>query len=387
MIELVCEDIKLSKNYLDENIILDLESLLLADNNGKKHTILAIDDEENNLLLLQRTLRGDYTILLASSGQEALDIIKEHGEEISLIVSDQKMPFMEGTDFFKKISVSYPNIIKILLTGHSNIDILVDAINECNLFQYILKPFEPEQLCNVVESGIKKYELSVSKLQILQDLSELFYRTIKSIANALDAKDQYTHGHSMRVTLYSLALAKALNLDDELLEEIETAGLLHDIGKLAIPEKILLKPGKLTDEEFKIIKTHPELGKNLVDGIEKLKLISTWLKYHHERYDGKGYPEGLIGEKIPISSRIIALADTYDAMTSTRSYRRALSHQEAIDEIKRCSGTQFDPKLAELFVSIADEIDLIKQNPDEAYPKYSYLNKFINSTLVFPPIS
>lgn len=387
MIELVCEDIKLSKNYLDENIILDLESLLLADNNGKKHTILAIDDEENNLLLLQRTLRGDYTILLASSGQEALDIIKEHGEEISLIVSDQKMPFMEGTDLFKKISGSYPNIIKILLTGHSNIDILVDAINECNLFQYILKPFEPEQLCNVVESGIKKYELSVSKLQILQDLSELFYRTIKSIANALDAKDQYTHGHSMRVTLYSLALAKALNLDDELLEEIETAGLLHDIGKLAIPEKILLKPGKLTDEEFKIIKTHPELGKNLVDGIEKLKLISTWLKYHHERYDGKGYPEGLIGEKIPISSRIIALADTYDAMTSTRSYRRALSHQEAIDEIKRCSGTQFDPKLAELFVSIADEIDLIKQNPDEAYPKYSYLNKFINSTLVFPPIS
>ena len=387
MIELVCEDIKLSKNYLDENIILDLESLLLADNNGKKHTILAIDDEENNLLLLQRTLRGDYTILLASSGQEALDIIKEHGEEISLIVSDQKMPFMEGTDLFKKISGSYPNIIKILLTGHSNIDILVDAINECNLFQYILKPFEPEQLCNVVQSGIKKYELSVSKLQILQDLSELFYRTIKSIANALDAKDQYTHGHSMRVTLYSLALAKALNLDDELLEEIETAGLLHDIGKLAIPEKILLKPGKLTDEEFKIIKTHPELGKNLVDGIEKLKLISTWLKYHHERYDGKGYPEGLIGEKIPISSRIIALADTYDAMTSTRSYRRALSHQEAIDEIKRCSGTQFDPKLAELFVSIADEIDLIKQNPDEAYPKYSYLNKFINSTLVFPPIS
>ncbi len=370
----------MGKNYLDENIISDLESLLLNQNNGKKHTILAIDDEENNLLLLQRTLRNKYTILLASSGEEALEIINKRGEDISLIVSDQKMPFMEGTEFFRKISGNYPNIVKILLTGHSNIDILVEAINECHLFQYVLKPFEPEQLCLIVESGIKKYELSTSKINILQDLSELFYKTIKSIAHALDAKDKYTHGHSMRVTLYSLALAKALNLNDELLEEIEITGLLHDIGKIAIPEKILLKPGKLTAEEYEIIKTHPELGTKLVGGIDKLKLISKWLKHHHERYDGKGYPEGLAGEDIPISSRIIAIADTYDAMTSSRAYRSALLHQNAIDEIKRCSGTQFDSELVKLFVSISDEIELIKQDPDGCYPKYSYLDKLMNST-------
>jgi len=370
----------LGKNYLDENIISDLESLLLNPNNGKKHTILAIDDEENNLLLLQRTLRNKYTILLASSGEEALEIINQRGKDISLIVSDQKMPFMEGTEFFRKISGNYPHIVKILLTGHSNIDILVESINECHLFQYVLKPFEPEQLCLIVESGIKKYELSTSKINILQDLSELFYKTIKSIANALDAKDKYTHGHSLRVTLYSLALAKALNLNDELLEEIETTGLLHDIGKIAIPEKILLKPGKLTDEEYEIIKTHPELGTKLVGGIDKLKLISNWLKHHHERYDGKGYPEGLAGEDIPILSRIIAIADTYDAMTSSRAYRSALLHQDAIDEIKRCSGTQFDSELVKLFVSISDEIELIKQDPDGCYPKYSYLDKLMNST-------
>lgn len=356
----------------------DLDGILLNQLSHRRHVILAVDDEQNNLSLIKRTLRNDYEIIVASSGEEALEIVEQHGSEISLIVSDQKMPVMEGTELFKRISAKYPDIVKVLLTGYSNVDILVEAINECHLFQYILKPFEPEQLCMIVESGIKKYELSTSKTQILKDLSELFYKTIKSIAQALDAKDKYTHGHSMRVTLYSLALAKTLDLPDELLEEIETTGLLHDIGKIAIPEKILLKPGKLTDEEYEIIKSHPELGERLVDGIEKLKMISSWLKSHHERYDGKGYPDGLVGDQIPISSRIIAIADTYDAMTSTRAYRSALSHDEAIVEIRNCSGSQFDPHLAELFISIGAEIEEIKRDPDFYYPKYSYLDKLMN---------
>ncbi len=374
------EEFLLNKNYIEQSLIPDLDGVLLTQLVGKRHIILAVDDEQNNLSLIKRTLRNNYDILLASSGSEALEILHEHGDEISLIVSDQKMPFMEGTEFFKRISDEYPDIVKILLTGHSNIDILVEAINECHLFQYILKPFEPEQLCMIVESGIKKYEMSTSKTQILKDLSELFYKTIKSIAQALDAKDKYTHGHSMRVTLYSLALAKTLNLSDDLLEEIETTGLLHDIGKIAIPEKILLKPGKLTDEEYEIIKSHPELGERLVEGIEKLKMISSWLKSHHERYDGKGYPDGLKGEEIPISSRIIAIADTYDAMTSTRAYRSALSHEEAMLEITNCAGSQFDPKLAELFVNIGQEINELKNNPDFYYPKYSYLDKMMNQS-------
>lgn len=374
----------LSKNYFNKAIVSDLEYILLSSDKNKRHTVLTVDDEENNLALLKRTLRTNYNILSASSGQEALDIVDKHGDEIALIVSDQKMPIMEGTEFFKRISEKHPEIIKILLTGHSNIDIIVDAINECHLFQYILKPFEPEQLCMIVGNGIKKYELTTSRAQILRDLSELFYKTIKSIAFALDAKDKYTHGHSMRVTLYSLALAKHLNLSDELLEEIETAGLLHDIGKIAIPEKILLKPGKLTDEEYDVIKTHPELGEKLVESIEKLRLVSNWLKSHHERYDGKGYPEGLVGEKIPISARIIALADTYDAMTSSRSYRAALSHQTAMEEVKRCAGTQFDPNLAELFVSIGDEIEQLKKDPETYYQQYSYLDKFMNEKLSQP---
>ena len=152
----VYKDFILSKNYLDGGIVSDLEQLLLSKNSDKRYTILAVDDEENNLSLIKRTLRNDYNVLVASSGQEALQVVADHGPEISLIISDQKMPEMEGTEFFKRISENYPDIVKILLTGHSNIDILVDAINECHLFQYILKPFEPEQLCLVIERGIKK---------------------------------------------------------------------------------------------------------------------------------------------------------------------------------------------------------------------------------------
>lgn len=369
----------MEKEYYEIGFASDIENLLITDVPHKRHTVLAVDDEENNLSLLKRTLRGSYNVISATSGAEALEIIERQGDEISLIISDQKMPQMEGTDFLKIVSVNHPEIIKILLTGHSNFDILVDAINECHLFQYILKPFEPQDLCMTIENGIKKYELTSSRAQIIQDLSELFYKTIKSIAQALDAKDPYTHGHSLRVTLYSLAIAKKLNLSDELLEEIETAGLLHDIGKIAIPEKILLKPGKLTEEEFQIIKTHPELGEKLVTNIKKLQLISNWLKSHHERYDGKGYPEGLAGEAIPISSRIIAIADTYDAMTSNRSYRNALDHETAMAEIQRCSGSQFDPKLAELFIGLNDEIKIIKEDPEGFYEKYSYLNKMMNA--------
>lgn len=357
----------------------DLDCILIpSKQNSYKHTILAVDDEQNNLSLIRRTLHSDYNVLLAHSAKDALKILEEKGDEIALIVSDQKMPEMEGTELFKKVTEQHPDIVKILLTGHSNIDIIVDSINECHLFQYVLKPFEPEQLCMIVQSGIETYDITSSKAQVLKDLSELFYKTIKSIAQALDAKDQYTHGHSMRVTLYALALSKKLNLSDEMLEEIETTGLLHDIGKIAIPDKILLKPGRLTDEEFGVIKNHPELGENLVKGIEKLKLISNWLKSHHERYDGNGYPDHLKGEEIPLTSRIIAIADTYDAMTSSRSYRSALSHDIAINEILKCAGTQFDPKLAQLFYEIGDEINEIRQKSDYYYPLYSYLDKFMN---------
>ena len=159
-----------------------------------------------------------------------------------------------------------------------------------------------------------------------------------------------------------------------------TIGFLHDIGKIGIPQKILCKPDKLTDEEYELMKSHPARAEKMLMGIKKLTVVSNWLRAHHERWDGKGYPYGLKGEEIPISGRIIALADTYDAMTSTRSYRKALPHETAIEEIKRCAGTQFDPVLAELFVKCSEEIKAAKEDPETYYPKYSYLQKQIYET-------
>ena len=364
-----------------EFLSTSIEQVLMSESANEKKTILLVDDEENNIQLLKRTLRGKYDIITASDGKEALDIISEKGEDISLIISDQRMPEMTGTDFLKETAKIHPEIIKILLTGQADTDIMVQSINECQIFQYILKPFDPIDLVETIKNGMAKFDLAHNKNAMLKDLKELFYKTIKSISSALDAKDPYTHGHSLRVTLYSLILAKEAGLEDAALEEIETAGLLHDIGKVGIPQRILCKPGKLTDEEFEIMKSHPEQGEKIVKKIKKLAIISDWLKTHHERWDGKGYPCGLQGEEIPISARIIALADTYDAMTSTRSYRVALPHEVAIAEIERCSGSQFDPTLAALFIANQDKILAAKENPEAFYQQYSYLENSLGLQL------
>ena len=348
----------------------------------EKQTVLIVDDEENNLQLLKRTFRGQYNLLTASNGLEALKVVQEHGDKIALIVSDQKMPVMEGTDFFKKVRETHPQIIKILLTGHVDTDILVAAINDCDLFQYILKPFEPEELKIAVQSGLAKYSMASNNKIFYNELRELFYKTIRAISNALDTKDSYTNGHSLRVTLYSMIIAAELGLDDDYMEDIEIAGLLHDIGKIAMPKSILCKNGALTDEEFMVMKSHPIRGEKIVINIKKLQMISEWVKSHHEKWDGTGYPDALKGEQIPLPGRIIALADTYDAMTSTRPYRTALPHEVAVNEIKRCSGTQFDPQLAELFVKVAPTIDEARKNPETYYQRYSFLVKNIDFKII-----
>lgn len=360
-------------NLQNDIFLNSVGDLITASAANNEHTILIVDDEINNIQLLKRTFRGKYRIMTASNGLEGLETLKNNLDEISLIVSDHKMPIMEGTKFLEEANKIAPDVIKILLTGFSDIEIITDAVNKCNLFQYVLKPFNPEELQEAVKNGLDKFDLMSSKSLILKDLKELFYKTIKSIASALDAKDPYTHGHSLRVTLYAIILARELHIPATDLEAIETAGLLHDIGKIAIPESILCKPGKLTDDEFAIMKSHPVNSEKLIASIKKLHEISPGVKHHHERWDGRGYPDHLAGEDIPYSARIIAIADTYDAMTSTRSYRKALPHEVAIDEIQKCAGGQFDPVLAQKFVEIQDIIEAAKENPEEYYAKYSTL--------------
>jgi putative nucleotidyltransferase with HDIG domain len=175
---------------------------------------------------------------------------------------------------------------------------------------------------------------------------------LHSLTSAVDAKDAYTCGHSERVALLSRHLAAEIGLSDHQVERVYMAGLLHDVGKIGVPETVLQKPGKLTPEEFEQMKKHPEIGARILQDIKQIKDIIPGVLYHHERFDGKGYPSGLAGESIPQMGRILCLADCFDAMTSNRTYRKALPLEVALIEIRRCSGTQFDPKLAEAFLNI-----------------------------------
>lgn len=378
---MLLNEYELNQNNLEK--FKYLMSSLEKEREQNRHTILIVDDEFDNLQLLKRTLRRKYNILTASNGREALEVVEKEGTNISLIVSDQRMPQMTGTEFLSKVAEEHPYIIKMLLTGYTDLDAMVDGVNKCNLFQYISKPVDPSDLELIVNNGIDAYELTLSKNTLLNDLRELFFTTIKSISSALDAKDTYTHGHSHRVTLFSLIIAQEMGLEDSYIEEIETAGLLHDIGKIGVPEDILCKPGKLTDEEYEIIKQHAGRAKKILDSIPSLRHVSEWASCHHERWDGRGYPNKLEGEGIPLPARILAVADTYDAMTSNRSYRKGLPHEVAAEEIKNCSGSQFDPQMIEIFNKVENTFKEAAQNPVKFYNEYSRLNKALEEKEVY----
>jgi putative nucleotidyltransferase with HDIG domain len=197
--------------------------------------------------------------------------------------------------------------------------------------------------------------IAIDNANLYKDLLNIYFETIQSLAAAIEAKDAYTHGHSRRVTDFAMATAKKMGCDEITLKTIWHSALLHDIGKIGINESILLKPGKLTNDEFAHIQSHPILGSKILESIDFLANVRAQLKYHHERWDGKGYPDKLKGTAIPFGARIIAVADTFDAMTSTRPYRKALSLAEAKNEIIRCSGSQFDPSVVEAFLKIPEK--------------------------------
>jgi putative nucleotidyltransferase with HDIG domain len=206
------------------------------------------------------------------------------------------------------------------------------------------------ELCNLISTLTLKNE-------------KQFNDIVKIVMNALKEKDQYTQGHSIRVIEYSVKIGRQLGLDDETLKDLEVAAVLHDIGKLGVPDKILKKPGRLTKEEYAIMQKHSENGEKILDGIADLEKYKKYIRAHHERYDGFGYPDGLKGENIPFISRVIFVADTFDAMTSTRPYRNGLPIQTAVDELTKCSGTQFDPQVVNAFLEVLknEEEDLKKE--------------------------
>ncbi len=322
-----------------------------------KYNILLVDDEEDNLALLYRTLRGTYNLEKTTSPLKALEILKEKNFE--LVISDHKMPEMDGVEFLKQVQLMKPQVMRILLTAYSDANILIDAINYAKIYRYVKKPFNPDELQLIVSSALEYYQLKYDNDKLIADLKELFSGTIKAIMEALDAKDSYTSGRSKRITYYSIQIAKQLGMSSIDVGKVELAGMLHDIGMIGVSDEILYKIDSLSQEEYDEIKKHITYSVKILEDIKQLKDVVEIIKYHHEKYDGTGYPYGIKGEDIPIGSRIIAVGDAFDSIISNRIYRNKIGLNEALEEIKKASGTQFDPVVVKAFEDCFDSIVVI----------------------------
>ena len=320
---------------------------------NQRYKILIVDDEPDNLQLLYRTLRRDYEVTKAQGPLEALEILKE--TPFNCILSDHKMPDMDGVEFLKRTYDMYPDTIRLLVTAYSDVEILMNAINYAKIYRYIKKPYSPEELLHIVQLALEYYQLKEDNKKLIVDLKDLFSGTINAIMDALDSKDSYTLGRSRRVAFYTSKIIAAMDLNKTEKATIELAALLHDIGMIGVQEDILHKVEKLTDEEREEIRKHVFYSVKILEDIKQLDKVTDIMRYHHEFYNGAGYPFGIKGEEIPLGARIIAIADAYDSLVSFRPYREGLTPEEALKIIEEKRGEQFDPNILDIFENVVDE--------------------------------
>lgn len=319
-----------------------------------KH-ILVVDDNKTNLTLVKNELSKKYQVTPVISGFQALKFLEKKLPD--LILLDLSMPEMDGRETMNRIRENgrWAKIPIIFLTADSTPETeeqcLADGADD-----FIAKPFVPQVMQRRVERILELYELrnnlEIRLAQKERQVERVTLNAVMAIANMIEAKDAYTSGHSNRVAKCAVAIAAHLGVDEEELINIKYMALLHDIGKIGVPDAVLNKPLSLDDEEFAIMKKHPAKGFDILKNFSTIPNLHYGALYHHERYDGKGYPIGLQGEDIPFQARIIAIADTYDAMTSDRSYRKALSTDVVIEELSKSRGVQFDPQIVDVFIGM-----------------------------------
>lgn len=331
--------------------------------------VLVIDDDVSNLKVANAMLAGSgFQTSCVKSGQAALDFLE--GNRPDLILLDIHMPDMDGFETLSRLKANpqTADIPVIFLTADDNQEAEVQGL-KCGALDFIKKPFVPEILLQRVRRTIeldhlqrdlaseveKQTQVAVERQKKIERMSMQIVRTM---SRAIDAKDEYTNGHSLRVADYSRMIAARFGKTEEEQESIYMLALLHDVGKIGIGDAIINKKSHLTDEEYAIIKKHTVIGADILQDITELPDIAVGARWHHERYDGKGYPDGLSGEAIPEIARIIAVADTYDAMTSKRSYRDSLPQDTVRSELEKGSGTQFDPVFAAIM------LDMIREDAD-----------------------
>ena len=327
------------------------------------YKIIAVDDEIGIIDSLKVYLHN-YSITGVTDPREAIELVRK--EHFDLMILDYLMTPFHADQVVEEIRKFNKELYILLLTGHKDLAPPLEIIKKLDIQGYCEKSDKFDQLLLLVESALKSVDQMNIIKKINQELSESnelleksYLETIEILRKTVEAKDKYTRGHSDRVSEYSLLIGERLHLSDEEMNTLKIGALFHDIGKIGIPDSILLKRDTLTNDEYSEIKNHPSIGAHILSNATIFADIIPIVKHHHERYDGKGYPSMLAGTDIPFLARIVTVADSFDAMNSRRSYRNSLGFSYTVHEIENCKGTQFDPEIASVF------LDILKNDQDE----------------------
>ena len=332
--------------------------------NGNTERILVVDDVASIRIAFSRKLTGEgYECMMAEDGENALALLKKY--PFALVLLDITMPRMSGRSVLQEIVAKYPDTAVIMITAIDNAETAIELL-KMGAYDYVIKPVYFDELPLRIQRALDRRTLMLENKEYRLNLEEKvrkqtdkirdsFFNSLKSLALALEAKDKYTSGHSQRVADIAVSIAKKLNMTSKEIEQLRFASLVHDIGKIGIKESVMNKEGGLTDDEYEYISTHSMIGENILTPVIEDKEILKMVRHHHERYDGRGYPDGLPAQQIPLGARIVAVADMVDAMTSDRPYRKSVSREMASNELKRHASTQFDPQIVDAFIETMPE--------------------------------
>ncbi len=315
--------------------------------------VLIIDDDPGMCEALSNVLSEEgYSISVAESGARGIELTSKHFYDAALV--DMKLRDMNGLQVLREVRKIHPEMSVIMITAHGAGKSAVEALRK-GADAYVTKPLDLGEVTVIVKKEVRNQGLLLEKTKQEQELREDFMATIETLAALIEVKDPYLAGHSKDVKKWSCLIAKKIGLSEKEIGDIEMAAVLHDIGKIGVKGKILDTQGSLTLTEFQEVKLHPLLGESAIKHIRKLRNASGIIRHHHEYWDGQGYPDGLKGEEIPIGSRIVSVADAFNAMTSNRPYRRALSDEKAVSRLVMDKGKQFDPAVVDAFADCLRE--------------------------------
>ena len=345
-----------------------------------------VDDETLLLAGIRRALRRmGYATFTAENGKEALQMMAD-GLVPYVVITDQRMPGMSGTELLAVLRQHSPNVVRVCMSGHADRPEILESINRGNVFRFLMKPWDLEEFQRTVVASLEQADLIVERalvddlmteenkglktekrslLNVVTEQSRAIYEknaqlersifeTVQALVVAIEAKDAYTAGHSELVSRFAVAMGEELGLNDDNLECLRLAGILHDVGKIGVPDSVLLKPGRLTPEEFAVVRAHPVIGERILKDVRFPYDILPIVRLHHERWDGLGYPDKLAGEDIPLLARLTHIVDVYEAITARRVYREPMPIAQVLQVFERGAGTDFDPNMIPVFLSMLE---------------------------------